>query len=265
MKAVTFDLWETLLFERDGSSSERTAIRCRSLAQALSGFGLEVSVEQVQAALKQTTSSLVKVWDKNRDVSHLEQVQLFVRLLSRGKLVVKEEWFAEISRAFVLPLFRVPPYLNPDAREVLEWLRHWRKRIGIICNTGFTPGSDLRRFLSEAGVAEYFHAMVFSDEVSIRKPDRRIFRLAAQALGSEPEETVHVGDNLKVDSWGAKNAGFRAIYLSGNAGRDRMAESDPTSLVFLSRNLGCSRLRPVDPDKTISSLSMVKEAIKEME
>ena len=265
VKAVTFDLWETLLFERDGSNSQRRAVRCRNLVQVLNILGLKVSAEQVELALNETISSLLKIWDKNKDVTHLDQIQLFVKHLSRGKVALKEEWIDELTIAYVMPLFEVPPYLNLDAPILLQWLRAQNRLSGIICNTGLMPGTELRRFLSKEGVAEYFDLMIFSDEVRIRKPDRRIFHLAARGLKVKPQEVVHVGDNLKSDVWGAKNAGFKAIYLSSEAGRDKMAESDPTSLVSLSRNLGNLRLEQITPDRTVTSLAMVKKAIKELE
>lgn len=265
VKAVTFDLWETLLFERDGSNSQRRAVRCRNLVHVLNRVGLRVSAEQVELALNETISSLLKIWDKNKDVTHLDQIQLFVKYASRGKLVLKEEWIGELSMAYVLPLFEVPPYLNPDAPKLLRWLRDQNKLSGIICNTGLMPGTELRRFLSKEGVAEYFDLMIFSDEVRIRKPDEGIFHLAARGLKTKPQEVVHVGDNLKSDVWGAKNAGLRAILLLSDAGRDKIAESDPTSLVSLSRNLGNLKLEQITPDKTVASLAMVKKAIIELE
>jgi len=262
IEAVTFDLWETLLFEEDGSDSERTAVRCSSLAQTLNEFGLKVTVIEAEVALRKAVSSLVEVWEKNRDVSLLDQIQLFLRYVPKGKLFVKREWFDKLSIAYVKPLFEVPPYLNSDAHELLEWLKDQRKHVGMICNTGLTPGVELRKFLSEVGIAEYFDMMLFSNEVGIRKPDRRIFRLAAQTLMIDPTKIVHIGDNLRIDVWGAKTAGFKAIHLSGNAGRDKIADSDPTSLVSVSRNLGVSGLKQLEPDRTIMSLSMVKEAIR---
>jgi len=265
VKAVTFDLWETLLFEENGSDLQRTAIRCRRLTQVLAISGLNVSVKEVEAALKETISSLIKIWDKNKDVPHLDMIRIFLKYASKGKRNLKDEWLKELSKAYVSPLFEAPPYLNPDAGESLEWLRNQKKHIGVICNTGLTPGTELRRFLSQAGVTKYFHVMMFSNEVGIRKPDRRIFSLTAQALKTKPQQIVHIGDNLKSDVWGAKNAGFRAIHLSGTAGRDNIALSDPASLVSLSRNLGSSTLKQIKPDKTITSLSMLKQAIEELE
>jgi putative hydrolase of the HAD superfamily len=265
IKAVTFDLWETLLFETDGSNNRRKIIRLRNLTEALNTFGLPVSVEQVEVAFNRMISSLFKLWDKNKDMPHLDQIRLFMKYVSKGKLSLRNEWVNEISRAYVSPTLEVPPYVNPDACEILDWLESREYPVGIICNTGTTPGTDLRRLLSNMGVAEYFRTMIFSNEAGFRKPGRRIFSLAAQALNAKPKNIVHIGDNLKSDVWGAKNAGFKAIYLSGKAGRDRIAESDPKSLVTLSWNLGKLRHEQIEPDATIISLSMAKQAIEKIE
>lgn len=107
--------------------------------------------------------------------------------------------------------------------------------------------------------------MVFSDEEGVRKPDAGIFQITARRLKAEPCEIVHVGDNLKADVWGAKNAGFKAIYYAGEEGRDRLAEADPTSLVALSRRLGTLRKEDIIPDKTIRHFNMLIGAMKELE
>jgi len=123
----------------------------------------------------------------------------------------------------------------------------------------------LRKFLEMEGVAEYFDLMLFSDEVGIRKPDPRIFSLITKKMKVKPWETAHVGDNLRIDVWGAKNAVFKAIYFSSDAGRDKIAEADPTSLVSLSRRLGNLSKDQVVPDKTITSLITLMEVVKELE
>lgn len=265
IKAVTFDLWETLLFERDGDSSRRTAVRCRSLERALSKFGVDISVEQLEQRLNNMTSLLVNIWDKNRDVTHLDQLRLIMKHASDSTILLKDEWVGELSKAYTSPLFEVPPLLNPNARTALQWLKRQDKKVGLVCNTGLTPGTALRKFLDEQEVAEHFDLMVFSDEVGIRKPDPKIFKRVAQELNVKPFETVHIGDNLKSDVWGAKNAGFKAIHFSSSTGRDRLAESDPASLVSQSRNLGTLSKEQIAPDKTIKSLLSIRKAIEELE
>jgi HAD superfamily hydrolase (TIGR01509 family) len=264
IKAVTFDLWQTLLLERDGASERRSSARCNSVARTLNRFGLTVSAEQVNVAMKDTVDSLVKVWDSNRDVSHLGQLRLIVKHISNGSVALEDEWVDELSAAYVSAFLEVQPYLNPGAEEVLQHLRREGKQVGHICNTGLTPGFSLRGFLEQSGVAEYFDVMVFSDEEDVRKPDPRIFRITARRLKMEPREIVHVGDNLKADVWGARNAGFKAIYFAGEEGRDRLAEADPTSLVALSRGLGTLEKEDIIPDKTIGHFNKLIRAIKEL-
>jgi len=181
-KAVTFDLWETLLFEKDGASNHRSATRYRDVAEAFSRFGVNVSAEQVKSALKHVIASLLEVWNRNEDVSHVEQLELLVRFVSNGSFALKNEWVEELSSAYVSPFFKVPPYLNPDTMSVLEDITETGKRIGLICNTGLTPSFALREFLDSEGVLEYFDLLVFSDEIGFRKPDPKIFHFLAQKV-----------------------------------------------------------------------------------
>jgi len=265
IRAVTFDLWETLLLERNGWNLRRTNARCKSLARALNELGIEISAEQFAFAFKKMALWLASFWDTNKDVTHLDQVRFIIKTASRGAIVIKEEWIDQLSSAYVSAFFEVPPYLNPDADKVLHALKDRNKLIGLVCNIGLTPGFGLRKFLAKEGLANYFDLMLFSDEVGIRKPNPRMFQISAQELQAKPYEIVHIGDNLKSDVWGAKNAGFKAIYLSTDIGRDRIAESDPSSLVSISRRLDYLKEGRIVPDKTITSLGMAIEAIQELE
>ncbi len=116
--------------------------------------------------------------------------------------------------------------------------------------------------LAELQIAEYFDLMIFSEELGIRKPDRRIFNMATRGLKVKQCEAVHVGDNLKTDVWGAKNAGLKAIHLYSEVGHDKTAEADPNSLLSLSRKLGGPVTSQITPDSTISSLAMLTETVE---
>ncbi|MCK4953544.1 HAD family hydrolase, partial [Candidatus Bathyarchaeota archaeon] len=223
VKAVTFDLWETLLLEKDGDNSRRILARCKNLEKILDKFGVKISVMQLDQTLKAMSSWLVSVWETNKDVTHLDQIRFIIKTALKKSVKMKKELIKELSSAYVSPLFEVPPYLNPDAPKVLQWLKERNTLIGLICNTGRTPGFSLRKFLNNAGVADYFDVMFFSDEVGIRKPDPQIFQMAAKKLKVKPCEIIHVGDNLKSDIWGAKNAGLKTIYFSTETGRDMTA------------------------------------------
>ena len=265
VKAVTFDLWETLLLERNGWNLRRTNARCESLAQTLDKFNVKISVEQLASAFKKMASWLESVSEMENEATHLDQIRFIIKTASKGLITVKEGWIEDLSSAYVSPFLEVAPYLNPETRRVLRWLKDRNKLVGLICNTGLTPGFGLRRFLAKEGIAKCFDLMLFSDEVGIRKPNPEIFQMATQRLKVKPCEIVHIGDNLKSDVWGPKNAGLKAIYLSTEVGRDRIAESDPTSLVSISRKLNNLTKDQIVPDKTISSLAMAIEAIEELD
>jgi ribonucleotide monophosphatase NagD (HAD superfamily) len=74
-----------------------------------------------------------------------------------------------------------------------------------------------------------------------------------------------VGDNLKSDIWGAKNAGFKTILFTTTVGRDQTAESDPTSLVSISRKMSNLEREQIVPDKTVTSFAAMITAIQELE
>lgn len=264
IRAVTFDLWETLLLEKDGWSLRRRSARCQSLARALEKFGVKISVEQIALAFNKMTTWLASVWNTNKEVTHLDQIRFILKTVSKGAVTIKEEWIEDLSSAYVSAIFEVPPYLNPYACQVLKSFEEQSKLVGLICNVGLTPGFGIRRFLTLKGIAKYFDVMLFSDEVGFRKPNPEIFRMATQRLRVEPYETVHVGDNLRSDVWGAKNAGFRAIHFLADVGRDKTAESDPTSLVSISKRLHDLKEETIIPDKTITSLAEAIQAIQEL-
>jgi putative hydrolase of the HAD superfamily len=264
VKAVTFDLWQTLLFERDGAAQRRNEARCKNLSEALANVCLAVSAEQVRYAMKEASSYLVKIWDTNRDVSHNEQLRLLITTVLE-KEQIDERLIASLSFAYASPIFDVPPYINPDAVEVLDWLQKREKRMAIICNTGLTPSFALRRLLEDENVGRYFDTMAFSDELGIRKPDPRIFEHVALQLHLPASNIVHVGDNYRSDALGAKGAGFRSIHLKGSDGVDREASSDRSSLYSLSRDIGVLQKEDLVPDRTVRSLRGLMNAIRKLE
>jgi putative hydrolase of the HAD superfamily len=266
IRAVTFDLWETLLLEWNGASDKRSLARQRHVTKILNKLGLKTTQRQVTKAESKTVDWLLRIWNRNRDVSHIDQLRTLISFVSNGNVNLKDEWIAEISAAYISGLFEVPPRLSWHAHEILQWLKDRNMHTGLICNTGLTPGFALRRLLMQYNVNEYFDHMVFSDEIGIRKPDPAVFRLAAKKLKTKPAHIVHIGDNLKLDVWGAKNAGYKAIHLRSQEGHEKKAENNPKSLLALSRNTGMTHNTPnAKPDKTISSLAQAIKAIQQLQ
>ncbi|MDO5697664.1 MAG: HAD family hydrolase [Dermatophilus congolensis] len=80
------------------------------------------------------------------------------------------------------------------------------------------------------GLRPLVAGMVVSEGVGVRKPDPRIFDLAAEAGGGTLEGAWMVGDTAAADIAGAQAAGIRSIWM--RRGRDWPADQQrPTAIV----------------------------------
>lgn len=102
----------------------------------------------------------------------------------------------------------------PDAHEVLEVLAD-RHRLAIVCNTS-ASGERVQEILRSAGIERYFDLTLVSSEVGFRKPDERIFRIALENLGLQPDEVVMVGNRISVDILGGNRVGMKTVLIKWN-------------------------------------------------
>jgi len=106
-----------------------------------------------------------------------------------------------------------PTPLHPDALSILSRVKREGFKIGLISNTGMTPGRTVRSYMDKVGILQFFNVLVFSDEVHIAKPAKEIFDLALNQMGASPAQAVHVGDDRVKDVAAAKIAGLKAIWV----------------------------------------------------
>ena len=99
------------------------------------------------------------------------------------------------------------------ARETLAVLRESGVRCALVCDTGLTPGSVVRRHLDRLDVLQHLESLAFSDEVGIPKPHRRIFEAALSPLAVAPGDAVHVGDLRATDVAGARALGMGTVRI----------------------------------------------------
>ncbi len=65
-----------------------------------------------------------------------------------------------------------------------------------------------------AGISDYFAGALSSADVGCKKPDAAIFQAALQQFALQPQQAVHVGDNLLDDIHGANNVGMRSVWVN---------------------------------------------------
>ncbi len=163
---------------------------------------------------------------KRYSLNHLpfeKYLHRFIELDEHG-YVDKEKVYQELGAEFEIPLtaeelaadFRLnsgkhcKPF--PGAMELLEHLRSRWYKLGIITN-GY--GESQRAKLVEFGLLDRVDEALISGEEQLRKPDKRIFKLAADRLGVTAAECVFVGDNPEADIFGAHQSGMKTIWFKG--------------------------------------------------
>jgi HAD superfamily hydrolase (TIGR01509 family) len=101
--------------------------------------------------------------------------------------------------------------LNEHLVAYVKRLRQAGYRTGLLSNFG----DNARRLWAEVyPFIDYFDGVTISAEVGIMKPDPRIYRLAAESLGVEPEESLFVDDFIQ-NVEGARRAGMQALHFTG--------------------------------------------------
>jgi len=205
IRAVTFDLWNTLVHNRNYGE-----FRLPRLREFLNRNGVELDdarLQEVYQAGFRYSSELYRGSGRR----HVMTDEIVGHVMEQVGLRDRCDW-TPVVEAYEEAALNDPPKLKEGARETLEAL-HDKVRIGLISDTGTSPGRVVRRILSEYGVLDYFDVTVFSDEVGYCKPNDVVFKVALEALGVEPGEALHVGDLVKSDIVGAKRAGMRTAWL----------------------------------------------------
>ena len=99
--------------------------------------------------------------------------------------------------------------MKPGVRELLEFLQAGGCRIAIASST---RTDIVMKELADAGLNDYFHAIVGGDQVSRSKPNPDIFLKAAELLGEKPDNCVVIEDSFN-GIRAAKAAGMTAVMV----------------------------------------------------
>ena len=182
--------------------------------EALSEAGEKFTKDQVDRAYRQCHQACSDIRAQGRDVSFTEQIEIFIENIDPGlEDRLDGEVVRRISTTYADSFFCHPPVPHADAAPVLDSLKENGYRLGLISNTGMTPGVIFRTYMEQIGILSYFDALTFSDEVRLSKPSAEIFIRGAEPLGIPLEQVVHVGDHLLNDVLGASRLGMKTIWI----------------------------------------------------
>lgn len=98
-----------------------------------------------------------------------------------------------------------------------------RYRLGVVSNFY----GNLEDVLASEGLRGLFGAVADSGAVGSQKPDARLFLWALERLGTEPAQTLMVGDSKRRDMLGAEALGMPHAWLAGEAGGEPCCPGAP--------------------------------------
>ncbi|MGI0132996.1 MAG: HAD family hydrolase [Thermoplasmata archaeon] len=214
MRAVTSDLWYTILYLRPHDQAveerRRRGIWMRPLLRA----GVpKPRAQRLVLRLEARCHGL-----ETRGVSFPVPQQA--------------EWLASVGRVPIPVddvieqlddlLTRTPVRFARGAVDVLERWRGEGLRLGLVSNVIFETPTATRRLLDREGLIGRFDAIYLSAEHPWGKPDPHAFLTCLHELGVPPSRSVHVGDR-PWDVRGALRAGMQALRF-----REYRLRSDPT-------------------------------------
>jgi putative hydrolase of the HAD superfamily len=230
IKAVTIDLWGTLVVDSPSADERYRRERLAGLENTLLRFGFRVPAADLARAYGESGRHLARIWRRWRDVPIDRHVTLLLQAVDPslpGR--VGPEALSALTTAYSSPALLAPPSLDEGAARTLGVLAESGIAIGLVSNTLRTPGAVLRTILKRQGVLDRLAVTVFSDECGLRKPDPAIFDIALEGLGVDRKEAVHVGDDPILDIEGARAAGLRVIQL--DAGRGWASRYAPDAVI----------------------------------
>lgn len=141
-------------------------------------------------------------------------------LENAGKNVSEEEFERYFGRIYQFYGSPGSYQALPDVQATLDALNQRDFVLGITSNT---PGRTTDTVLPMLNLHHSFKFFANAYEIGAEKPDPRIFQAALDRASFwcgqdlQPNNVLHVGDNLQCDFIGARSFGFQALHLDRSA------------------------------------------------
>jgi len=212
LKAITFDLWETLITSSDPEQeARRERLRIEGILERLISSGYSTSLDKVRKAYDRSGEKIEKFRKSLRELDTKTHLAYFLECLGIDKH--SKELLRALEKPYTEASLIEVPRLIENAKETIDAIKNMKYKIGLISNVGRTPGRVIRLYLRNYDLLHEFDTVSFSDEVGFRKPHEMIFLQTLSKLQVSPSEAMHVGDDPYADIYGAKKMGMKTCLL----------------------------------------------------
>ncbi|HCH66948.1 MAG: hypothetical protein CL927_18200 [Deltaproteobacteria bacterium] len=224
IRAITFDLWDTLVIDdSDELERARQGLPTKS-ATRRSGFEALVRQHrptldgpQVSAAYDHAVATFRRWWKVEH---HTPPIAEWLKVGLAALDIVDPAGLKDLADRLARLEVDIPPQPVPHIHALLDAL-HGTVPLGIVSDTINTPADGLRSILEQHGLRHYFDFCAFSDEVGASKPAAAGFEAITAAFGVPGGQIAHVGDRQETDVEGIQRYGGIAVMYTGAIDRHK--------------------------------------------
>ena len=221
IKAVLFDLGETLLdfgkvkttrLFRQGARLSYDFLK--SCGQPVGSFEYYCWSNLIALRFRHLISNITK--------NDINSSALLRGLGTKKGIKLDAQQWRHFAWLWYEPLSKIAT-TEPGLRETLAAVRAVREpplQLGILSNT-FVNAHSLEKHLKQLDLLDFFTVRMYSYEFDFRKPDIRIFKIAAERIGEAVENILYVGDRNDMDIIPALKIGMQPVLKAAytNAGK----------------------------------------------
>jgi len=215
IKAVLFDLGETLL-----SFGRFKVTRLYRQGARLSYEYLKSQGQRVGSFEWYCWQNLIRLrilrWLGNLARRDFDALALLKKVGTKKGVQLSPEQWRHLAWLWYEPLSKIAK-AEPDITKTLTALSESGLKLGIVSNT-FVNRCCLDKHLEQSGILDFFPVRIYSYEFDFRKPDPRIFEVAAERIGEPYENIMFVGDHIRKDVKAAARMGMQATLKVDSAG-----------------------------------------------
>lgn len=205
--AVFFDLWNTLFTIK--SYSEQRIQKFFFFLQERKFF---IPFDQFKNAYD-AKFHFSEVTFEEIKFHHIYTEERITSVLEEIGVKIPQSDVDLLTREFEPMMLQDPPPLKKGVTKTLEDLNP-DYQIGLISNTGVTPGKVINKVLEEYDILQYFDSLVYSDETGLFKPHQKMFETPLNKFNCRPENAIHIGDMLETDIKGANDFKMKSIWIN---------------------------------------------------
>ena len=211
IQAVFFDLWNTLF-----SNKSYSELRLKQFFHFLQERKILLPFDK----FKETYDSkfhFSEVTFEEIEFRHIYTEDRIFRVLENIDVKIPQSDINLLIKKFESEMLQDPPLLKMGVKKTLEALAP-EYNVGLISNTGVTPGKTISKVLEEYNILQYFDLTVYSDETGLFKPHPKMFKIPLDKFDCSPKNAIHIGDMLETDIKGAKDYKMKTIWVNnGNS------------------------------------------------